>query len=267
MKADHAKNLLRPLTLCLVFFCFIVLSFPARTAEAPVIAVAANMTYAMTELIEQFQAQTGGRIRVSYGSSGNFTRQLLQGAPYELFLSADKKYAEQLKRKTDIIETDCVYVLGRIAFFTPNDSSLSQNTELSAIIHALQFGQYRRMVIANPEHAPYGIAARQALQQAGIWAVQRKRLLLADNAAQAAQFSIAGGIDAGIIPYSLAAVPALAGQGRFFLVPESWHKPIEQHLLLMRRAGETAKGFYQYLLSEKSEIILEKYAYSIPGSR
>jgi len=244
-----------------------LISAPTKAAEMPVIAIAANMTYAMTELIEQFQSETGSKMRVSYGASGNFTRQLLQGAPYELFLSADKKYAEQLQEKTDIIKTSSVYVTGRIGFFAADDSSFSAYTGLDEIINALQFGQYHRIVIANPEHAPYGIAARQALQQAGVWAVQRKRLLLAENASQAAQFSIAGGIDVGIIPYSLAVVPALAAQGRFFPAPASWHQPIEQHLLLMKHASATTKAFYKYLLSEKSKTILEKYAYSVPAKR
>jgi len=255
---------------CFAFFCTLIpvlLSCPARAGETPVIAVAANMSYAMTELIEQFQAKTGEQIRVSYGSSGNFTRQLLQGAPYELFLSADKKYARQLAQKTKMIQSARVYVTGRIGFFAPHDSGIAAHAGLAEIVKALQFGQYQRLVIANPAHAPYGIAARQALQQAGVWALRRKRLLLAENAAQAAQFSIAGGVDVGMIPYSLALVPAIAEQGRFFLVPQSWHKPIEQHLLLMQDASETTKAFYAYLFSARSKTILEKYGYAYPKKR
>ncbi len=246
----------------MVLFCS-----PISASESPVVAIAANMSYAMSELIEEFHLATGKTIRVSYGSSGNFTRQLLQGAPYELFLSADKKYARQLEQDTDLVKAGTVFVLGRIAFFIPNASGLSKNTGLDAIINALKFGEYQRLVIANPEHAPYGIAAQQALQQAGVWTLQRQALLLAENAAQAAQFSIAGGIDVSIIPYSLAVVPAIAGQGRFFLAPTSWHRPIEQHLLLLQSAGKTAEEFYQYLLSGKSTMILERYGYVIPADR
>ncbi len=235
--------------------------------EAPVVAIAANMTHAMTDIIDQFQMETGNRIRVSYGSSGNFTRQLLQGAPYKLFLTAHRKYAELLAEKADIIDTSTPYVSGRIGLFIPYDSNLVDSENLEAAINSLQFGQYRRIVMANPEHAPYGIAAQQALQQAGIWTILRKRLLLAENTAQAAQFAVSGGIDIGIIPYSLAVVPEISKQGKFFLIPESWHQPIEQHLVLIKGAGKMVKIFYDYLLSDRTKKILTDYGYSIPTSR
>ena len=227
-------------------------------------AIAANMTYAMAEIIDKFETETGNKVRVSYGSSGNFTRKLLQGAPYELFLTAHRKYMDKLLKETDIIQNSTVYALGRIGFFAPNDSGLAEIENLNAIIKALQFGQYQRMVIANPEHAPYGIAAQQALQQSGLWTIKRKRLLLAENASQAAQFSVSGGIDVGIIPYSLAIVPEIAQQGQFFMAPESWHEPIEQHLIIMRNASETTKQFYNYLLSDNSKATLQKYGYAVP---
>lgn len=236
-------------------------------SETPLVAIAANMTHAMTEVIDEFQSETGNKVRVSYGSSGNFTRQLLQGAPYGLFITADKKYAEILNEKADIIETDIAYTLGRIGLFIPDDSKLADSDKLETIIEALKLDQAHRTVIANPEHAPYGLAAKQALQYAGIWLNNNKRLLLAENAAQAAQFSVSGGVDVGIIPYSLALVPAISKQGKFFLIPESWHQPLEQHLILMKNSGEAIKLFHDYLLSDRTKKILINYGYTIPKNR
>jgi len=252
----------KSILITLLLFCS-----SASASEPPVVAIAANMTHTMTDIIEQFQAETGIYIRVSYGSSGNFTRQLLQGAPYELFLTAHKSYADKLAEESDIIETSTPYVLGRIGLFIPDDSDLADSKDLETAMDALRIAQHSRIVIANPDHAPFGVAAQQVLQQAGIWSILRKRLMLAENAAQAAQFTVTGGVDVGIIPYSLAIVPEIAKQGNFFLIPESRHQPIEQHLILINGAGETAKKFYNYLLSDRIKNILTGDGYSIPTNR
>ena len=248
--------------IALLFFCS-----SASASENPVVAIAANMTHAMTAIIDQFQVETGNRIRVSYGSSGNFTRQLLQGAPYELFITAHKKYADKLVDKTDIVNISIPYVSGKIGLFIPNDSKLSERRDLETTINALRFEKNSRIVIANPEHAPYGVAAKQALQHADIWPLLHKRLLLAENAAQAAQFAISGGVDFGIIPYSLAVVPEISRRGKFFLIPESWYQPLEHHLVLMNGAGKTVQKFCDYLLSDRTEKKLKAYGYSIPTNR
>lgn len=251
------------------FILLILLTFcsSASASNSPVVAIAANMTHAMTDIIAQYQQETGNHIRVSYGSSGNFTRQLLQGAPYKLFITAHKKYADILAKKTNIIDISTPYVSGRIGLFIPTDSKLAGSDTLEAVIVALQSEHYRRVVIANPEHAPYGVAAQQALQQAGVWTKLRKRLLLAENAAQAAQFTVSGGVDVGIIPASLAVVPEISNKGKFFLIPESWHQTLEHHLLLINSARETVKHFYDYLLSDRTKRILRNYGYSIPINR
>lgn len=236
-------------------------SVATLAGEGPIIAVAANMSNVMSEIIDQYQSQTEQAIRVSYGSSGNFTRQLIQGAPYELFLTADKKYADVLNESGNIINKSNPYVLGRIAFFVPVNSSIEKSENLAQVVDALQFTQYRRIAIANPEHAPYGVAAQQALQQAGIWTILRKRLLLAENAAQAAQFALAGGIDLAVIPYSFMQEDNISRQGTFFLIPASWHEPIRQYLLLTREAGPAAKKFYHYLYSNETARLLKNYGY------
>ena len=248
--------------IALIFFCS-----SASASESPIVAIAANMTHAMTDIIDQFQVETGNHIRVSYGSSGNFTRQLLQGAPYELFIAAHKKYADKLVEKTNIVDASMPYVSGKIGLFIPNDSKLSESMDLETTINALGFEKKSRIVIANPEHAPYGVAAKQALQHAGVWPLIHKRLLRAENAAQATQFTVSGGVDIGIIPYSLAVVPEISRQGKFLLIPESWHQPLEHHLVLINGAGKTVKKFYDYLLSDRTKKILTKYGYSIPTNR
>ena len=241
-----------------------VMLFPmAAGANTINVAVASNMSHAISEIARSFERDAGIRPRLSFGSSGNFTRQLIQGAPYKLFLSADKKYVEVLKSSGVRMLADVSLARGQLSLFVPSASSLSKQNNLDSVIRELQHGRYSRLVIANPEHAPYGIAAQQALQNAGLWAIERQRLLLAENAAQATQIAISGNVDAGIIPASHARLPELAGKGRAFTIPENWHSPLTQHLLLLDGANAVETQFFEFLQSEKAKSILKEHGYAV----
>ena len=216
----------------------------------------------MTEIREQYRHEQGrSDISLVFGSSGNFARQILQGAPFELFLSANKKYVDLLINNGTMPSDYRQFALGRIGYFIPHGSLLSADNSLEEINKSLVNGKYRRLAIANPEYAPYGVAARQALQTAGLWAIENDKILLGENIAQAVQFTLSGSVDIGIIPLSYAVLPGTRDKGKFFLIPENWHEPIIEYLVLLQGAGSEGKAFYQYLLSGKAAPILKKFGY------
>ena len=159
------------------------------------------------------------------------------------------------------IESSAEFARGRIGIFIPNDSALKNHNSLGQVFKSLFHGRYQRIAIANPEHAPYGRAAEQALQNAGLWVIQQNKLLVGENAAQAMQFTLSGGVDLGIIPSSFARLPNIIKKGKFYLIPESWHEPIQQVIVLFNGANESTRQFYHYLLSDEATIIIRKYGY------
>ena len=232
-------------------------------ADIPRIAVASNMSHAMTDIASAFQRDTGIRVELSFGSSGNFSRQIIQGAPYNLFLSADAKYVDLLIENGLKPLADIAYARGRIVLFIPHGSALSDSSDLQASIAKLSQGKFNRLVIANPGHAPYGVAALQALRNAGIPEIDKKRLLLAENAAQATQIALSGNVDAGIIPASFTHLTGLRESGMFFIIPESWHQPLQQRLVLLEGATNMEKQFFNYMQNQSSQLIIKKYGYNI----
>lgn len=239
----------------------------ASAEETPVIAVAANLSHPLAEISNRFEAETGIRVRLSFGSSGNFTSQIRQGAPYELFLSADRKYVDALSADGLTSGEPFAFAVGRIGALIPEGSSLSGAADLRALINMMVNGNYRRIAMANPDLAPFGVAAEEALQSAGVWAVERDRVALAENAAQAVQFTFAGDVDIGIIPYSFALLPEVGGKGHFFLFPAEWHGPLLQWSLLLRNAGHGARRFHKYLGSSAARDILVKFGYTVPETQ
>lgn len=244
-------------------FLYLFISTTVRAEDIPLFAVASNMMQVITEIRDQYILEHHDNdINLVFGSSGNFARQILQGAPFELFLSANKKYVDILEHGNGRVSAFREFAIGRIGYFIPEGSSLAGIKNLEGISKSLINGAYRRIAIANPEFAPYGVAARQALQTAGLWAVDNEKLLLGENIAQAVQFTLSGGVDLGIIPLSYALLPEVKNKGDFFLIPGDWHEPIIEYLVLLRGAGEQSRTFYQYLLSVKTKLILEKYGYA-----
>lgn len=221
------------------------------------------MSFVFTEISDRYKQETGIGPKLSFGSSGNFAQQILHGAPYRLFLSAGKKYIDFLIHNGVEIDARIDYARGRIGFFVPNGSSLYAQTGLDRIIKSLIYDQFHHLVIANPEHAPYGMAAKQSLQRAGLWAIERDKLLVGESAAQAMQFTLSGGVDLGIIPASFARLPEIKNRGKFYLIPEAWHQPIQQYLILLKGADKSTRAFYRYLLSDKAKNIIRRYGYKI----
>jgi molybdate transport system substrate-binding protein len=235
----------------------------AAGAADPAAAVASNLTRPLTEIAARFREDSGIRVRLTFGSSGNFTSQVRQGAPYSLFISADARHVEILRREGFTVGEPVTLAFARIGVFVPAGSPLHAAPGLKAVMHALQYGRFRRIAMANPEHAPFGAAAMQALVRGGVWALERDRVVYGESVAQAVQFTLAGGVDAGFIPLSFALQPNIASRGRFFLLPEDWHDPLEQRMTLLRNAGPEAQKFFRYLQSAAAREILEQHGYRV----
>lgn len=136
--------------------------------------------------------------------------------------------------------------------------------ELKDLAAALANGRLQKLAIANPEHAPYGRAAREALQHAGLWDKIQGKLVFGENVAQATQFATSGAAQGGIIPLSLSRSPAMASLGSFALLPDSWHKPLRQRTVLLQKAGETARAFYAYMRQPAARAVLARYGFVLP---
>jgi molybdate transport system substrate-binding protein len=234
------------------------------TQNGPLVAAASDLQFALEELLQRFASETGIRARVTYGSSGNLARQVTQGAPFELFLSADESYVESLAARGLTIGTGEVYGLGRVALFVPNGSPLQADPRLEDLGRRLHDGTLGRIAIANPAHAPYGRAAEQALRKLGLWQALQDRLVLGENVAQAAQFASTGNVDGGIIAWSLALAPPLRSRGRYALLPASLHVPLRQRMVLLKGAGSGAGRLYAYLRSDAARAILARYGFVLP---
>lgn len=241
--------------------------FPAWAADAPPIAAAADLKFALTEVAEQFRKDTGQELKITYGSSGTFTTQIENGAPFQMFLSADENFVFQLAEKGWARDRGSLYAIGRVVLFAPHGSTLKVDGELKDLKSALADGRLKRFAIANPEHAPYGRAARAALQYAGLWPAIEPKLVLGENAAQATQFAASGSSQGGIVPLSLSKAPEVAKLGTFEPIPAEWHagEPLKQRMVLLKNAGETAAAFYHYMQKPPARPILIRYGFALPG--
>lgn len=258
---------MRPLRWLLVCCSFaLALAVAARAAEpAPAVAVAENVKFALDELAAAFTRETGLKLRLSTGSSGKFAQQIRQGAPFEIFLSADEENVFRLADAGLARDRGTIYAAGRLAIFAPLGSPVVPDAALAGLGSALAAGKVKRFAIANPEVAPYGQRAIEALTQAGLWEAIKPRIVMGENVAQAAQFASSGSTEGGIVALSLALAPELARRGRHAVLPAAWHKPLNQRMVLLKKAGSAAEAFYRYLQSPAAHAVFERHGYSVPG--
>jgi molybdate transport system substrate-binding protein len=244
-------------------------AFNAGTVRAsdgpPLIAAAADLKFALADVAAAFSRETGKHVRITYGSSGDLARQIAQGAPFEMFLSADDRYVLELHRAGHTRGQGAVYAVGRLALFAPHGSPLTLDADLRGLQAAVTEGRVARFAIANPDHAPYGRAAREVLERIGIWRGLQTALVLGENASQAMQFAASGSCQGGMVPLSLASAPEIARLGTFVRVPGAWHAPLRQRMALMARGGPTAAAFYAFVSeSASAKAILARFGYGAP---
>lgn len=246
--------------------CAGVVAAQTATRQVVTVAAASDLKFALDELGPVFEAQTGHRLKLVYGSSGNFYSQLLQGAPFHVFMSADESFVFKLADAGLTANRGRVYALGRIGLLVPKGSPLKADGELKDLAAAIQDGRLKKLALANPEHAPYGMRAREALQHAGLWAAVAPKLVLGENVSQAAQFATSGSTQGGIVAQSLAVAPAVASLGRFAPIPASWHQPLVQRMVVLKAAPPAAQQFESFLASDASLAVLKRYGFELPAA-
>ncbi|MEQ5802930.1 molybdate ABC transporter substrate-binding protein [Halomonas sp. H10-9-1] len=248
----------------------LLLSPLAIAAEPPTVAAASDLQFALGEAAERFTAETGRELRLNFGSSGNFRRQIAQGAPFELYLSADEGYVLALHEAGHLEDAGVVYAVGRLAWLQPRGQGElpPASAPLAAVREAIDAhaaGQGRpRLALANPEHAPYGVAARQVLERAELWEASAPLRVLGENVSQAARFALTRDARGGLVAWSLALAPPIAARSEHVLIPESWHAPLIQRMALVEGAGETARAFYAWLQQQEARAILAGYGFRPP---
>lgn len=254
------------IVLCIVLYA---LCSPAHAQDqpasaAPIVAAASDLKFALEEIATRFRAESSRSVRLVFGSSGNFYQQIVQGAPFQVFMSADEGFVFKLAQLGKTEDRGALYAIGRIVLFAPHGSPLQLDTTLSGLSEALKNGRIRRFAIANPGHAPYGRAAEQALRQAGLWDAVKPVLVIGENVSQAAQFASSGSSQGGIFAYSLALAPALAKLGNFVLLPEPLHEPLRQRMVVVKGASDTAIAFYRYVQQPAAREIFKRYGFALP---
>jgi len=223
------------------------------------VAAAADLTPAFEELGREFQATNHVKVVFSFGSTGVLAKQIENGAPMDLFAAANTDYIDQLDKQGLILPgTSKIYARGRITLWTPKDSHL-QIEKISDLTRP----EVKRIAIANPDHAPYGMIAREAMQRAGVWETVQPKLVFGENIRQALQYAQTGNVEVAIVALSL----SIQSDGKWVLVPEDLHKPLDQALAVIKgtKNEHAAREFADFVTGTQGRSIMRKYGFTLPG--
>jgi len=233
----------------------------AQAKESLTIAAASSLRYVLPDIMRGFKSKRPGlQVRIIYGSSGKMRTQIANGAPFDVFLSANMAYPQALVDQMMTIGQVEVFALGRIAIW-------SQRRNVKGFdLKDLLSPPFKRIAIANPVHAPYGAAAKQALIAAGLWGPLHARFVYGENIGQTAHFASSGAVDAGIIALSLVVSPGMIGKGSYAVIPAALHKPINHGLVVIKHdiPNRVVKPFIDYLRSLKARDVLRRYGFEKP---
>ena len=236
----------------------------AASAEELFIAAASDLNFAIKEVISKFEAANGTKVKLSLGSSGNFFAQIQNGAPFDLYFSADIGYPKKLEEAgLTAPGTLYPYAVGRIVFWVPKSSQL----DMEKGPDLLRNSTIKKVSIANPKHAPYGRAAVSAMNHFKIYDEVKDKLVLAENISQAAQFVESGAADLGIIALSLALAPTMKTAGRYWEVPSDAHPPLEQGAVILKHSKNqaVAKQFLEFMKGPEGQEIMRRYGFTLPS--
>ena len=223
------------------------------------VSAASDLTPAFQEIGRQFEQSDGTKVTFNFGSTGQLAQQIEQGAPVDLFAAANVSFIEGLEKKNLILpDTRALYAQGRLTLWTRGDSPVKLER-----VEDLARPEFKKVAIANPEHAPYGAAAREALQTAGVWEAVSQKLVYGENISQTLQYAESGNVDAAIIALSL----STQSDGRWVLIPAEMHKPLNQALGVIRGAKneQGARRFAAFVNSEQGRAVMRKYGFVLPG--
>jgi len=249
-------------TRLLTIFSAFLFSISTAFAQTTTIAVAANMKDAFNEIAIAFKASGKPEMRVVYGSSGNFATQIMNGAPFNLLISADEQFPLELFKNGRTTDEGVIYAIGKLAIITKTSSDIRLQDSKTEIAKAI--GKANKIAIAKPELAPYGRAAVQYLKAEGLWDLAKDKLVYADNIGAATTYVMSGAADIGFTAFSLAKAPEVLKQTSFLLVDAGLYEPIKQRMVLIKGAPQEAVDLYQFMQGAQAKSILRKYGYSTP---
>lgn len=248
-----------------VFFATVIVLFAVLVnAQDVTVAAAADLQPAMQEIGGRFQKETGKTIRVTYGSSGNFLQQLQNGAPFDMFFSANLDYPKKLE-VAGLTEPNSFYqyATGKIVIWVRNDSKLDISSGGPSLLNPA----ISKIAIANPIHAPYGQAAVAAMKKAGVYDKVATKFVMGENISQTASFVVSGAADVGIIALSLAVSPNMKGQGRYFEIPTQDYPPIEQACVILKSSQHKADAtaFLNFIKTHAISELFRSYGFAVSG--
>ncbi|MEK7237621.1 MAG: molybdate ABC transporter substrate-binding protein, partial [Nitrospirota bacterium] len=228
------------------------------------IAAASDLSFAFKEIVTEYEKSTSNHVKLTLGSSGNFYAQIQNGAPFDLYFSADIGYPKKLEEAGLVVPGSLYpYAVGRIVLWAGNGSHL----DLSKGLEVLREPTIKKIAIANPKHAPYGRAAVAAMEHFKVYDQVKDKLILGENISQAAQFIESGACDAGVIALSLALAPAMKAAGQYWEIPAAAHLPLEQGAVILKQSKhpEAARQFLEFIKGQQGQEIMKRYGFTLPG--
>ncbi|MCM3902108.1 MAG: molybdate ABC transporter substrate-binding protein [Pyrinomonadaceae bacterium] len=250
------------LALCL----FVVTGANLAVADEITIAAASDLNFAFKEIIAEYEKTTGNHVKLTLGSSGNFFAQIQNGAPFDLYFSADIAYPRKLEEAGLTVPGSLYqYAVGQIVLWAAKGSHL----DISKGLEVLREPTIKKVAIANPKHAPYGRAAVAAMEYFKVYDQVKDKLVLGENISQAAQFVESGAADVGIIALSLALAPPMQAAGSYWEIPADVHPPIEQGAVMLMggKNQESAKAFLSFIQGAEGQTVMKRYGFAVPSPR
>ncbi|MCE7066297.1 molybdate ABC transporter substrate-binding protein [Dyadobacter sp. CY326] len=243
-----------------LLFLPLLLAGCSKPSEKIVIATAANVQYVMKEIKAEFEKESGKEIDIVVGSSGKLTTQIREGAPFDVFVSADTKYPLEIFKNGGSEEQPKIYALGTLVLWSKNISKDSLS------LGVLADAKIKKIALPNPETAPYGVAAVEVLKAKNLFDKTKNKLVYGESIAQTAQYIISGNVEAGFNALSIVLSPEMKGKGSYITIDSTSHKPIEQAAILLKHSKdspkkETSEQFYKFLFSTKAKAIFKRYGY------
>ena len=252
-------------SLSMVLVCATLLAclVPSSFAADITIAAASDLNFAFKELVTEYEKTTGNHVKLTLGSSGNFFSQIQNGAPFDLYFSADIGYPRKLDEAGLVVPGSLYpYAVGRIVLWAGKGSHL----DLTKGLEVLRDPTIKKIAIANPKHAPYGRAAVAAMEHFKVYEPVKDKLILGENISQAAQFIESGACDAGIIAFSLALAPAMKAAGQYWEIPAAAHAPLEQGAVILKQSKQpdAARQFLEFVKGPQGQEIMQRYGFTSP---
>jgi molybdate transport system substrate-binding protein len=238
----------------------VILAGCSKPSDKIVVATAANVQYVMKEIQKEFEKETGEEIQIVVGSSGKLTAQIREGAPFDVFVSADTKYPQEIFKNGGSDEEPKIYATGSLVLWAKD----IPETELSTTI--LSTEKVKKIAIPNPRNAPYGEAAIEVLKAQNLFEKTEKKLVYGESIAQTAQYISTGSVEAGFNALSIVLSPEMKNKGHYIIIDSTLHKPIQQAAILLKHSNaspkkESSQKFYNFLYSNKAKQIFKKYGY------